>query len=69
VNEGSARLPADRLSLFQLLVPDTFNGAIVRRSTGTCVVELKGQIREGRLVPFASLDILELKAGLLNHGR
>ena len=45
------------------------SGVVVRRSTGTCVVELNGQTREGRFVPFAPLDLLELKAGLLNYGK
>ena len=44
-------------------------GSVVRSSAETCVVGLDGQIREGRLVPFSPLDLLELKAGLLNYGR
>jgi hypothetical protein len=45
------------------------NGAIVRRSSGTCVIGINGQIREGRSLSFTSLDLLELKAGLLNYGK
>jgi len=44
-------------------------GSVIRRATETCVIRLDGQIREGRLVPFTPLDLLELKAGLLNYGR
>jgi hypothetical protein len=47
----------------------SINGTVVRRSAGTCVIELNGQIYEGRLVSLSSLDLLELKAGLLNYGR
>ncbi|MDR0577084.1 MAG: PilZ domain-containing protein [Candidatus Accumulibacter sp.] len=45
------------------------NGVAVRCSAGTCVVEINGQTREGRFAPFTPLDLLELKAGLLNYGR
>ncbi|MDR1934609.1 MAG: PilZ domain-containing protein [Candidatus Accumulibacter sp.] len=45
------------------------NGLVVRCSAGTCVLELDGQFLEGRFVPFSPLDLLELKAGLLNYGR
>jgi hypothetical protein len=44
-------------------------GSIVRGSAGTCVVTLVGQIVAGRLAPLSDLDLLELKAGLLNYGR
>ncbi len=44
-------------------------GTTIRSSSGTCVVRLDGQIRDRRLEPFAPLDLLELKAGLLNYGR
>ncbi|WP_305075162.1 PilZ domain-containing protein [Propionivibrio sp.] len=44
-------------------------GSIIRSSAGTCVVRLDGQIRERRLEPFAPLDLLELKACLLNYGK
>ncbi len=43
--------------------------SIIRSSTGTCVVRLDGQIRDRRLESFAPLDLLELKAGLLNYGK
>ena len=33
------------------------------------VIRLDGQIRDGRLSPFSPLDLLELKAGLLNYGK
>ena len=44
-------------------------GSVIRRSSETCVIRLDGQLREGRLVPFSPLDLLELKAGLLNYGK
>lgn len=44
-------------------------GSIIRRSAETCVIQLDGQIRDGRFVPFSPLDLLELKAGLLNYGK
>jgi hypothetical protein len=44
-------------------------GSVIRCSAETCVVALDGQIVAGRLVPFTDLDLLELKAGLLNYGR
>jgi hypothetical protein len=47
----------------------SLDASVIRRSAETCVIELNGQIREGRLFPFTPLDLLELKAGLLNYGR
>ncbi|MDR0441548.1 MAG: PilZ domain-containing protein [Candidatus Accumulibacter sp.] len=44
-------------------------GSVVRCSAETCVIELDGRIHEGRLIPFTPLDLLELKAGLLNYSR
>lgn len=44
-------------------------GSVIRRSAETSVIQLDGQIRDGRLVPFSPLDLLELKAGLLNYGK
>jgi hypothetical protein len=44
-------------------------GSVLRYSAETCVIGLDGQICEGRLVPFTPLDLLELKAGLLNYTR
>jgi hypothetical protein len=44
-------------------------GLVFRRTVGTCVVKLKGQTREERFHPFSSLDLLELKAGLLNYSK
>jgi hypothetical protein len=44
-------------------------GSVIRCSAETCVVALAGQIDAGRLVPFTDLDLLELKAVLLNYGR
>ncbi len=44
-------------------------GSVIRRSSETCVIRLDGQLRHGRLLPFSPLDLLELKAGLLNYGK
>jgi len=44
-------------------------GSVIRRSSETCVIRLDGQLRDGRLSPFSPLDLLELKAGLLNYGK
>jgi hypothetical protein len=44
-------------------------GSIIRCSAETFVIGLDGQIQEERLVPFTPLDLLELKAGLLNYTR
>ncbi len=47
----------------------SIKGSVIRRSSETCVIRLDGQIRDGRLSPFSPLDLLELKAGLLNYGK
>ena len=47
----------------------SLKGSIIRSSPETCVVRLEGQIRDRRLESFAPLDLLELKAGLLNYWR
>lgn len=44
-------------------------GVVIRRSTETCVVQLAGQFKDGKLINFTPLDLLELKAGLLNYGK
>jgi len=46
----------------------TIKGAVLRRSAENCVIELKGLFKDGRLGSFGLLDLLELKAGLLNYG-
>ena len=46
----------------------TIKGSIFRRSSETCVVLLEGLLKDGRLGSFSPLDLLELKAGLLNYG-
>lgn len=45
----------------------TLKGVVFRRSSETCVIELEGLINEGKLDRFSQLDLLELKAGLLNY--
>jgi hypothetical protein len=47
----------------------SIKGSVLRCSTETCVIGLDGQIHEGRLAPFTPLDLLELKASLLNYTR
>jgi len=42
---------------------------VIRRSPETCVLQLEGQVRDGKYVAFTPLDLLELKAGLLNYGK
>ena len=42
---------------------------VIRRSPETCVLQLEGQIRDGKYCAFSPLDLLELKAGLLNYGK
>jgi hypothetical protein len=43
-------------------------GSVIRCSTETCVIKLEGLFKDGRLRNFDPLDLLELKAGLLNYG-
>ena len=47
----------------------SIKGSVIRRASETCVVHMEGQIKDGRLVGFSPLDLLELKAGLLNYGK
>lgn len=47
----------------------TIKGCVIRRSPETCVLQLEGQVRDGKYVAFTPLDLLELKAGLLNYGK
>ena len=44
-------------------------GSVFRRSAETCVIQMEGQFRDGKLNNFSSLDLLELKAGLINYGK
>ncbi len=43
--------------------------AIIRRTGDACVVKIVGQFKDRRFAPFAPLDLLELKSGLLNYGK
>ncbi len=45
----------------------TLKGEVLRRSPEHCVIELKGLIKDGRPGSFGLLELLELKAGLLNY--
>jgi hypothetical protein len=46
----------------------TIKGRVVRSSPGTCVIRLEELVRDGLTEKFDPLDILHLKAGLLNYG-
>ena len=46
----------------------TLKASVVRRSAESCVIQLIGMIRDGRLGSFTPLDLLALKSGLLNYG-
>ena len=46
----------------------TIKGSVFRRSAETCIVQLGGLLHDGRFASFSPLDLLELKAGLLNYG-
>jgi hypothetical protein len=42
-------------------------GRVLRRASDACVIHLEGLFESGRLKPFGPLDLLELKAGLINY--
>jgi hypothetical protein len=46
----------------------TLKGAVFRRSAETCIVQLQGLLKNGKMGSFSALDLLELKSGLLNYG-
>lgn len=43
--------------------------SVIRRTGDACVVKLLGQFKDHHFAPFAPLDLLELKSGLLNYGK
>lgn len=43
--------------------------AVIRRSGEACVVRIVAHFKERRFVPLGPLDLLELKAGLINYGK
>lgn len=43
--------------------------AVIRRSPESCVVRIVAHFKDRRFVPLGPLDMLELKAGLLNYGK
>ena len=43
-------------------------GAVIRRTAEMCVLRLEGQVCDGRYQTFDPLDLIELKAGLINYG-
>ena len=45
----------------------TIKGAVIRRTAEMCVLRLEGQITDGRYQAFNPLDLIELKAGLINY--
>lgn len=42
-------------------------GSVFRRSPENCIIRMEGPFRDGKLGRFSALDLLELKAGLLNY--
>jgi hypothetical protein len=42
---------------------------VIRRSAESCVVKIVSHFKDRRFVPLGPLDMLELKAGLLNYGK
>lgn len=42
---------------------------VLRRSADACVVNVISHFKDRRFVPLSPLDLLELKAGLLNYGK
>ena len=75
VREGHAMPPMKRGDIVSLdidLGDDMgyrVQASVLRRTGDACVIQLTGQIRDERLVPIAPLEMLELKAGLLNFGK
>lgn len=45
----------------------TIKGAVIRRTPEMCVLRLEGQVSDGRYQTFNPLDLIELKAGLINY--
>lgn len=43
-------------------------GRVLRRASDACVIHLEGLFEAGRVRNFSQLDLLELKASLLNYG-
>jgi hypothetical protein len=43
--------------------------AVLRRSADACVVQIVSHFKDRSFVPLAPLDMMELKAGLLNYGK
>lgn len=46
----------------------TIKGSVIRSSAETWTIKLEGLFKDGKLRSFDPLDLLELKAGLLNYG-
>jgi len=42
---------------------------VIRRSAESCVVKIVSHFKNRRFVPLGPLDMLELKAGLINYGK
>jgi hypothetical protein len=43
--------------------------AVIRRTGEACVVRIVAHFKDRRFVPLGPLDLLELKAGLINYGK
>ncbi|MFZ4538740.1 PilZ domain-containing protein [Propionivibrio sp.] len=46
----------------------TIKGAVIRRSPEICVIQLEWLLKDGKFNSLGPLDLLQLKAGLLNYG-
>jgi hypothetical protein len=76
VREGHTMPPMSRgddITLdFDLGSEDRFfriKAAVIRRSGDACVVKIVAHFKDRRFIPLTPLDLLELKAGLLNFGK
>ncbi|HJW03723.1 MAG TPA: PilZ domain-containing protein [Azospira sp.] len=78
IRDGESPLPplkpGDRVMLDINLGGDeeqhyTIQGSIFRRTVEACVITIEGAIKDGRLSMLTPLELLELKASLLNYGK
>lgn len=43
--------------------------SVIRRTADACVVQVVSHFKDRRFVPLSPLDLIEIKAGLLNYGK
>ena len=75
MRDREAKMPAMQLGDEVILSIDlgqserhyTIRGAVIRRASELCVIQLQGLLKDGKFASFGPLDLLELKAGLLNY--